>query len=326
MQAVSVVIPTYNASRHIAGTLASVFAQTRLPVEVVVVDDCSGDDTVAVVEQTGAAAPVPVRIVRRAKNSGGPAAPLNFGIQAARGDQIATLDHDDRMTPNRIADQLRARDACPDVGLILGRVRGQGPPGSRSHVVDKGWEALRSLPGVEVAPGVVRVASRVAYRAVVRHGCYAMTCSAFMFPKAAWARIGGFDERIRTASDLDFLQAVTRARDLAYVTDQVGEWRCSSSSLYSAAGLTQRFEDYWIVLNRYPRGGVSGDLRKEWRRAVREFLFDHAYTFRRASLLRRAAACHMHAALRSGVTLRMAMDLMKIAATGLLAARRKLLP
>ena len=95
MPSVSVVIPTYNASPFIRETLASVFAQTRLPDEVIVVDDCSSDGTAALADSLVATAPVPLRIIRLPKNTGGPAAPTNAGIAEASGDIIATLDHDD---------------------------------------------------------------------------------------------------------------------------------------------------------------------------------------------------------------------------------------
>ena len=63
MSSVSVVIPTYNALPFIAETLASVFAQTRLPDEVIVVDDCSPDGTVALVELIAARGPLANSVV-----------------------------------------------------------------------------------------------------------------------------------------------------------------------------------------------------------------------------------------------------------------------
>lgn len=92
---VSVVIPTYNGARFIRDALESVFAQTQLPDEIIVVDDGSTDDTVEVVKQMTKESPHPVRLIKMTHNSGGPAAPINTGIAAAIGEFIAVLDQDD---------------------------------------------------------------------------------------------------------------------------------------------------------------------------------------------------------------------------------------
>ena len=312
MNAVSVVIPTYRASAFIRETLASVFAQTRLPDEVIVADDCSPDDTVAAVEEIAKTAPVPVRVIRLEKNSGGPAKPLNAGIAAARGELIATLDHDDRMTPNRLADQVTAYAACPAVGLVTGRLVCPNSDTSRGTVADRGWQAILQLPATGVAPSVFRVTATDAAAGVLRHGCYVLSCSSLLVPKAVWAEFGGFDERIRTACDFDLLQAVTRKHDLAYTTVVVGEWTAPPTTLFSAASHRQLFADNWTVLDRFARSDLPRELKPLWRRAVSEFLFDHGYTFRKAGELRRAASCHLRAAWTAGVSARGLKELTKI--------------
>lgn len=326
MATVSVVIPTYKASPFIRETLGSVFAQTRLPDEVIVVDDCSPDDTVAVARQIAATAPVPVRVIRLDKNTGGPAHPLNVGIEAARGELVATLDHDDLISPNRLVDQTTAAHACPGIGLVLGRLKGAESTTGRDQLTENGWEVLRRLPATEVTPTVYRIAASEAYSAVLRHGCYALTCSAFFFPKTTWRAIGGFDERVRTSCDLDFLQAVTRSHDIAYTTASVAEWSAPPNTLYSASGFRQRFEDVWLVLDRYAKDGLSRELKPVWRQAVREFLFDSGYAFRQAGQLRQAATCQFRAARRCGLSIRLLKELIKIGATGLWPTVRKATP
>ena len=59
---VSVVIPAYNTSRFMRGTLGSVFTQTRMPDEVIVVNDASTDGTPAIVREMAAGASVPLRL------------------------------------------------------------------------------------------------------------------------------------------------------------------------------------------------------------------------------------------------------------------------
>ncbi len=91
---VSVVIPAFNAAAYLGEALESVFAQTYQPLEVIVVDDGSEDDTPRVV----AAYAGKVTYIR--KQRGGPASARNAGIRAAKGEWIAFQDADDIWLPN----------------------------------------------------------------------------------------------------------------------------------------------------------------------------------------------------------------------------------
>ena len=113
---VSVVIPVYNGERFLGQTLASALAQTYDPLEVVVVDDGSTDQSAILVE--GAAARDNRIRFFRTRNSG-VAAARNFGISQARGKLIAPLDGDDLWHPEKIARQVAAMQASPAaVGLV----------------------------------------------------------------------------------------------------------------------------------------------------------------------------------------------------------------
>ena len=88
---ITVVIPTFNRHGVLSKALASVFAQTYRPIEVIVVDDCSTDGTVQLLSISDF--PEPVRIVTSTANRG-PAAARNAGIELATGQYIAFLDSD----------------------------------------------------------------------------------------------------------------------------------------------------------------------------------------------------------------------------------------
>lgn len=101
---VSVVIAAYNAAAFLAGAVASALAQEGVSLEVIVADDASSDDTVAV---AGALASADGRVrVLATETNGGPACARNRAIAVARGDWIAVLDADDRFLPGRLAGLL----------------------------------------------------------------------------------------------------------------------------------------------------------------------------------------------------------------------------
>src|SRR5438046_1339952 len=112
---VSVIIPTYNGSAHLAEAVESVWAHTFRPAEDIVLDDGSAGDTAARAERLREAAPVPLSVLRLPGNSGGPARPINTGVQASTGEFIAVLDQDDLWQPDKIARQARTLRDHPHV-------------------------------------------------------------------------------------------------------------------------------------------------------------------------------------------------------------------
>jgi glycosyltransferase involved in cell wall biosynthesis len=125
---ISVIIPTYNRASLIAASMDSVLVQTYRPIELIVVDDGSSDNTQEVVSEWAlkADARLAVRYFHQA-NKGGCAA-RNRGLRESRGEFISFLDSDDRLLPRalqRKVDCLRAGNApyCYDRGE---RVDGQG--------------------------------------------------------------------------------------------------------------------------------------------------------------------------------------------------------
>jgi succinoglycan biosynthesis protein ExoO len=96
----SVIIPAYNVSGIIGRAIRSASAQTFSPLEILVINDCSTDDTVEVVRALGREIPS-IRLLSTPAN-GGPSAARNVGLRAAKGDWIALLDSDDAWKPGRL--------------------------------------------------------------------------------------------------------------------------------------------------------------------------------------------------------------------------------
>lgn len=111
---VSVIIPAYNAHNFIGETLDSVIAQTYQPIEIIVVDDGSTDDTARIV--SGYRSQVQYY---HQKNSGGCAIPRNTGIAISSGEFLCFIDADDLMVPDRIASQVDFMQRFPEVGLVF---------------------------------------------------------------------------------------------------------------------------------------------------------------------------------------------------------------
>ena len=97
--AVSVVIPMYNVEKYIAECLDSLLGQTFQNFEVIVVDDCSTDLSVEVVESFSVRFGDRLKLVNMKKNAGTAGSPRNKGMEFSRGEYIYFLDSDDTITP-----------------------------------------------------------------------------------------------------------------------------------------------------------------------------------------------------------------------------------
>ncbi|HDZ58032.1 MAG TPA: glycosyltransferase family 2 protein [Pseudomonas xinjiangensis] len=114
---VSVVVPCYRCGKTIGRALNSIAAQTLIPSEVLLVDDCSGDDTKDVLEHLRASFPDGwIKIISLAENAG-PGAARNAGWEAAVEPYVAFLDADDSWHKRKIEIQYTFMENNPLVAL-----------------------------------------------------------------------------------------------------------------------------------------------------------------------------------------------------------------
>lgn len=107
---VSVIIPVFNREKYLAAALDSVFAQTYRPIEVIVVDDGSIDNSAAIAQAYS-------EVQYFYQSNQGVSVARNTGIAAAKGEFIAFLDSDDRWYPNKLSIQINEMLTHPDLGI-----------------------------------------------------------------------------------------------------------------------------------------------------------------------------------------------------------------
>jgi glycosyltransferase involved in cell wall biosynthesis len=140
---ISLIIPCYNAGRYLRQALESALNQTVKPQQIIVVDDGSTDDSLAVAESFGEA----VTTIRQA--NAGPAVARNRGLAHADQPFITFLDADDRLVPNKLELQLKALAEAPAAVLCICRVCDFWSP----ELPDAASKSSRLLP--QLRPGQV---------------------------------------------------------------------------------------------------------------------------------------------------------------------------
>lgn len=113
MTLVSVIVPNYNYARTLPLCLGAIQAQTYAPLEILVIDDCSTDDSVLLARSLG------VRVLSTPRNSG-VAAARNLGAAHARGDVLAFVDSDVAINPDAIANAVALLATDPELGAVTG--------------------------------------------------------------------------------------------------------------------------------------------------------------------------------------------------------------
>jgi glycosyltransferase involved in cell wall biosynthesis len=174
---VSVIMAAYNAAEHIGEALESVLAQTWRPLEVVVVDDGSEDDTATIVAR------YPDVVYVRQDNQG-PSAARNAAVEHSSGDFVANFDSDDLLPATRVSDQIGYLLAHPEVGAVFGRQEWLNAPE---------WMARDSVYGdVDGIP-----------------------LSSVMFRRNVFFELGGYDASFVHGEDMDLLVRM-RERGIEY--------------------------------------------------------------------------------------------------------------
>ena len=114
---VSVLIGVYNGAPYLAEAIDSVLAQSYRPLEIIVVDDGSTDDSGNIAQTYGA-------LVRyEYQRNAGNGAARNRALRLASGNLFAFLDADDRFTPDKLNRQWSILDARPEIDMVFGHVR-----------------------------------------------------------------------------------------------------------------------------------------------------------------------------------------------------------
>lgn len=162
---ISVIVPTFDGAATIVDAIESVRAQ-HVPLEIIVVDDGSTDDTARVLETLSN-----VHAVRQ--ENAGPAAARNRGVLLARAPLLAFLDDDDVWMPQKLRHQIELFEANPNASIVLGHTAFQSldPQG--------GWKSVAEP-----------------------HLLYHL--GAALCRRDAFDRIGMFDPALRSSEDVDW--------------------------------------------------------------------------------------------------------------------------
>ena len=242
MSSVSVVIPCYNYGHYLKDCVGSALKdQPGVDVQVLVIDDASGDESAQVAKQLAADDPR-VEVVVHPVNRGHLATYNEGLLDWATGDYAVLISADDQLTPGALTRACALLDAHPEVGFAYGHplhFQHPGPlPPARTKV--RGWS---------VWPGHWWLERR--FREA--NGC--ITSPEVVMRTSLLKRLGGFDARLPQTGDIELWMRLAAYADVGYVrgADQAYyrvHKRNMSKSRTLLMNLAQRRLAYEVMLER----------------------------------------------------------------------------
>jgi glycosyltransferase involved in cell wall biosynthesis len=255
----SVVMPVFNHARFLDRTLASLAAQTRLPDELVVVDDGSGDGSADVVAAFARTAPFPVTLARQ-PNAGADRA-LNRGMALARGATIALLNSDDGYAAARLERLCAALAgdvmlAFSDVALIDDDDR--PTDGTYARML------RQRIDEAEEGRGLLR--------ALVRHNVATSTGN-LVFRRSLLEATGGFAP-LAVCHDWDFVLAASYASRFAFLREPLYRYRLHDANTFAGRRVAGILEGERVLAGFFARIHVHPWLDDASRAAFLRFARD----------------------------------------------------
>jgi len=212
MSRVDVIVPCYNYAHFLEQCVNSVLTQ-GVDVRVLIIDDCSPDDTPAVAARLGADKRVEYR--RHAVNKRH-IATFNEGIEWLSGEYGLLLSADDCLTPGALRRAVAAMDAHPDVVMCYGNAIKTDRPGSEP---DAGEVPARIIPGPEFLRGLCAGAENVVPTptAVVR--------------TRVQKQLGGYKPELTHAGDFEMWMRFAAHGDIAWVDAPQAYYRVHGNNM-----------------------------------------------------------------------------------------------
>ena len=253
----SVVIPNWNGARYLPVCLQALRRQSYAPLETIVVDNASGDDSRALLQRDFPE----VRVLALSENRGF-AGGVNAGIPAARGEIVALLNNDTEAEPQWLAELVAALQAHPEAGAAVGKLK----LFDRRDTIQSAGDGFRT-DGIPVMRGVwQRDEGQYEREEFVFGGCG----GAVAYRRAMLEHIGLLDEDLYfSCEDVDLAWRAQLAGWRCIYAPRAVVYHCLSAT---GGGVTSSYytgrNTLWVIARDIP-GPI---LRRHWREIARSQL------------------------------------------------------
>jgi glycosyltransferase involved in cell wall biosynthesis len=221
---VTVVLPNYNHSQYLRESLGSLLGQIRPADEVIVIDDASTDDSIAVILDVICSTPN-AKLIRNTKNSGAVAA-MNKGLAVASGDIVFFAAADDVYYPRLFEAGVALLDAYPQAALFS----------ASCDIIDAGGanKGRFMSPKPLSAPGFID--ARAALREMLRDDGWFMG-NTVLYRRSALLAEGSFDEKLGAFTDGYMCRLLALKHGACFTPEILAAWRRLEGGIASSQAM-----------------------------------------------------------------------------------------
>lgn len=218
----------YNHSRFLIECLESIRAQTFQDFELIIMDDCSTDNSVELIQNWIKSHQINCRFIAHSVNKG-ICATLNEAILLANGKYIAQIATDDLWLPRKLEIQVTHMEQLPeDVGVLYSDAESIDEKGVFLRNVSEGWNRTVLYPEGDILADLLLGSFFAVCSTLIRRSCY--------------EKVGMYDERL-AYEDYDMMLRIAGCYHFAFSPYISGKWRVVSNSLLHIL-LNQRMQAF----------------------------------------------------------------------------------
>jgi glycosyltransferase involved in cell wall biosynthesis len=230
---VSVLMPVYNGERYLAQAIESILGQTHRHFEFVIVNDGSTDRTEEILDRY-AARDSRIRVFRQ--DNQGQSAALNRGLELAKHDWVAIIDHDDISLPRRLELQIEAVARSPEVRVL----------GTCAYHINAAGKRLRQFCGGPATVEEFESLQTKGRRVKLFH-------ASVLMHRPTILSLGGYDPAFGPCSDSDLWTRVAEHHVVLAIPDALVLYRVHRDSMSFRQMSEQRELSAWIDARQVAR-------------------------------------------------------------------------